>query len=95
MKEENETIILVNDADRADGYFRFSTSKEAVWKRVCRRIGGEAMVTDVRRSLKGHLCTNWQGKIPIRFLSSTLGIRKAGAKKRTITKQQFKKKVQS
>jgi hypothetical protein len=68
---ENETIILINDADVADGFFRFSTSKPKQFAKLCKRIGGEAKLISVQHSTQGARVVSWTCKVPIAYLSKT------------------------
>jgi hypothetical protein len=66
---DNETIILINDADVADGFFRFSTSKPKQFAKLCKRIGGEDKLLEVKVSTQGTKVTSWVCKVPIAYLS--------------------------
>lgn len=41
---ERETIILINDADLEDGFFRISTTKKAVYDSLLEKIGPDDVV---------------------------------------------------
>lgn len=68
-----ETIILINEADRREGYFRFGTSNPAHNRKLLRRVG------DIRPKISKSAGEPvwWEYKLPIKLLSSTFGIRKA------------------
>lgn len=73
---EHETIILLNDADLAEGYFQFSTTKELQFRKLCKRIGGEANLLDVKTSSANGAITGWLCKVPsIYFSKATFAIR--------------------
>ena len=40
-KEERETIILINIADKDDGYFRFYTTERNEYERLVKKVGGK------------------------------------------------------
>ncbi len=51
---ERETIVLINDADLEDGYFRISTTKKKVYEMMLKRIGPDEVVsTKVTLSANG------------------------------------------
>lgn len=66
---KHETIILINDAEAKEGYFRFSTSKLASYTRLLKRIGGEAKLLDLQTQSDGRTIVGWQCRVPIEFLS--------------------------
>lgn len=66
---DNETIILINDGDVSEGFFRFSTSKAKQFAKLCKRVGGEGNLLDVQVSTEGSKVTSWTCKVPIAYLS--------------------------
>lgn len=66
---DNETIILINDGDVAEGFFRFSTSKPKQFAKLCKRVGGEGNLLDVQISTQGSKVTSWTCKVPVAYLS--------------------------
>jgi hypothetical protein len=66
----HETIILINDDDRKDGYFRFHTSKGNDFTKLCKRIGGQENILDIRVTNQGSVVTSWDCKVPIEYLST-------------------------
>lgn len=72
---EHETIILINDSDKAAGYFQIGTSKESVYTRVLKRIGGKENLVGLKLSeVKGKVVW-YQMRIPVRLLSRTMSIK--------------------
>lgn len=67
----HETIILLNEADLREGYFAFSTSKEAHFLRLCRRVGGVENLLEVKTSERDGKITWWSAKVPVKYLSKT------------------------
>lgn len=70
-----ETIILINEADRREGYFSFGTSNPAHNRKLLRRVG-DGFAPKISKG-PGGFVTWWQYRLPIKLLSSTFGIRKA------------------
>lgn len=66
---DNETIILINDSDVANGFFRWSTSKPKQFSKLCKRIGGEDKLLEVKLSHQGSKITSWVCKVPVEYLS--------------------------
>jgi hypothetical protein len=66
---DSETVILINDGDIADGFFRFSTTKPKQFAKLCKRIGGEGNLLDLQVSTQGARITSWVCKVPIAYLS--------------------------
>lgn len=77
---EHETIILINDADVKEGFFRFSTSKISDFNRLVRRVKGEENLVSVSKHVQGKMVTNFIVCVPIRFLSKTwaIGVKRKG-----------------
>lgn len=67
---EQETIIVMNDGDREEGFFCFGTSRADHYRKMLRRIGGEERLLDLKISMdeKGNPVW-WQARLPISFLS--------------------------
>jgi len=42
---EKETIILINQADKAQGFFSFGTSEESHFKRMCKIVGDKNILS--------------------------------------------------
>jgi hypothetical protein len=66
---DNETIILINDSDVAEGFFRWSTSKPKQFTKLCKRIGGEDKLLEVKLTNHGSKITSWACKVPVEYLS--------------------------
>lgn len=69
-KSERETVVIINLADLEDGYFSFGTSESSHFKRLCKRIGGESALIEVRydKDRRG-IVRWWQCRVPAQFLS--------------------------
>lgn len=97
IEKEQETIIIINEADKKAGYIVFSTSKAVDFKRLCKRIGGQEFLKDLAISYAGKKVTMWNCKVPVEFFNkSTFAIGKRTKKKFTpehmaLLKQRFKK----
>lgn len=65
---EKETIIVVNESDRQEGFFRFGTSNISDFKKLQRLLRQESAII-VKRSLtpKGKV-SYWDVKVPIKYL---------------------------
>lgn len=76
-KAEQETIININRADLDDGFFSFYTSYHRDFERLCRRIGGEENLLDLKLSLDPDGAPwGWNVKVPKEFYSRVnFGIR--------------------
>lgn len=78
-----ETIILLNDDDLKDGFFKIGTSKKKIYEKILRRVGGRSELLDVKESISQGKVSWWEIKIPKIFLSkSNLGVRKKPTKPR-------------
>ena len=55
-KEENETIICINDADATEGFFKFGTSKQCHFRRLLKYVNQSDLEIREHRS-KG--VTTW------------------------------------
>ena len=75
MSNEHETIILINDSDRSEGYFQIGTSKESVYTRVLKRIGGKENLVGLKLSEVRGRVVWYQMRIPVRLLSRTMSIK--------------------
>ena len=65
---EQETIIVVNQADIRDGYFRFNTTRRKDFERLCKRVGGkENLLATSEGKDKDGSVTSWRCKVPARF----------------------------
>lgn len=70
---ENETVIVINDGDRKDGYFIFGTSKRSHQKRLLHYVPKNELITKLSKDMEGHI-TWYSNKVPAKHLSeSTLG----------------------
>ena len=80
---EHETLILANEADLAAGFFSFYTTRPAMFRRLCKRIGGQAKLVGLRVGMRGGRPASWDCQVPADFWGgSRLGIRaKAKARK--------------
>lgn len=73
---ESETIYLVNEQDLKEGYFQIGTSLPRVYNRVIKRLGKENLLSEeIRKDREGKV-TWYQMRIPRRFLSRNLLIKK-------------------
>lgn len=76
-KNERETLIVLNEADLAGGYFIFGTSVERHFTKLCKRVGGESGLLEVKKSTRGGVVTYWACMVPKKFLlKANFGIRK-------------------
>lgn len=74
--KEIETVIVISEADRLNGYFRFGTNKPAHFRKLCNKCGGEKNLIEVNLSNDAYgNITWWQCKVPIQNLQSTLGLK--------------------
>lgn len=86
---EYETIICINAADKAEGFFRIGTSIPGHFRRICRKVGRENLI-DLRISLSadGNPCY-WDCKIPIGNLQeSSLSVKKLVKPSRNLTQKE-------
>jgi len=87
---ENETIVLLNDGDRAEGFFQFGTSKALHYQKLLKRIGGEAELISLKVDVNADGSPRWwQCKVPVKFLSAVHFGLKLGdmSKKREFTEE--------
>lgn len=81
---ETETIILINMEDLENGYFRFSTSHYVDFKRLCKRIGGEENLIELKTDSQGSKVVQWNCKVPKQYLGrSNFSIRPPSTRKLT------------
>ena len=74
---ERETLILMNDADRDEGFFTFSTSRRCDFERLVKRIGGERELTSLQIETLENVPIQWNCKVPMAYYSSTFfGVKK-------------------
>lgn len=73
--EETETVIVINEADRREGFFRFGTSNIGHLKKLYKRVGKEYPVL-LHESKKDGEITWSEFKVPYHSLASTLGLKK-------------------
>lgn len=72
---EHETIIIINDGDMKEGFFRFSTSKASDFSRLCRRVGGEENLRSISKHSQGSKVTQFIATLDRKYLSrATWGI---------------------
>src|SRR5512135_2842214 len=104
LKCEHETHLLLNDADKEEGFFRFGTTKPEHFTRLIRRIGGKEKLLECRESKeKGTGRTiEWICKVPIEYSNPTnWAVGKRGkrvlspAAALALREFQFKKKINS
>lgn len=75
--DEDETVIVINEADKREGFFRWSTTKASDFTKLIRRVGGAEKLLDVKTHTHGKRVTSWVCQVPIEFLSrSSWGIGK-------------------
>lgn len=67
---ESETIILINDGDLKDGFFRFSTTKLTEWTKLLKIVKSMDNLSDIKMTEARGRVTSWQCKIPRSYLSS-------------------------
>lgn len=87
VKEERETLILINRKDMEEGFFVFYTTEASDFRRLCRRIGGRENLRSIRVSRYGGKPVAWDCEVPIGFLSRatwSIGARK----RREVTEEQ-------
>lgn len=68
---ENETVIIVNDEDRADGFFTFSTTIKSHYERI-KKLGEFPTKIDTYRGKP----RSWIVRVPIAYISRSFSIRK-------------------
>ena len=77
-REEQETHIVMNKADAAEGYFRFSTTVKSDYLRLIKRIGGQDKLINLKMATKDADPVEWICKVPIAyFRKTTFGVGKA------------------
>ena len=83
---ERETIILLNDADKKEGFFRFSTSKHNDRLRFLKRVGGLEKLVKFHYEYDDYGTPIWfEAFVSLKYLSSaTFSIRKGKAPKEVI-----------
>lgn len=74
MKSETETVIVINEADRRDGYFTIGSSNISHIRKIERRLGSDIIERRDSRGPDGKL-TFSQFRAPISRLSGTLAIK--------------------
>lgn len=72
---EIETIIIINDADRAEGFFRIGTSNPSHRRKIEKRAGRHGQLVRESKDSSTGKTTWWQYQLPYRFLSPTLGLK--------------------
>ena len=77
---ERETVIMINYADLAEGYFVFGTSIPAHFRKLCSRIGGKTNLLDLKTETILGKTVWWECTVPKYFLAGTLGIKKSKIK---------------
>lgn len=50
MANENETTIILNREDMAEGFFTIGTSELKTFEKLCKRIGGENNLLACRKT---------------------------------------------
>lgn len=77
---DNETVIVINDQDYEEGFFRFYTSKRNHYDKLLSRIGGEENLIKLKA-----VGSSWDCWVPVKyFLRSTFGI----GQKRQVSEEQ-------
>lgn len=89
-KDEDETILILNEGDKKEGFFRFSTTKFIDFERLCRRVGGVENLLEVRTSTEGKRVISWVCKVPFKFI--VINSWKVG-KRRVVTVNNLKRSV--
>lgn len=75
-KAETETVIIINEADREEGFFTFGTSNEAHVRKVRKRIKPD-FILDCKESKNSKGEITWRAfKLDYRALALTLGLKK-------------------
>ena len=81
-REDRETIICLNQADMRDGFFVFGTSEATHFRRLCRRIGGQDNLHNLKVSKFEGKPVWWECEVPVEYMSrTTWGIRKRKGRK--------------
>jgi hypothetical protein len=96
-KSEKETLLMVNAADAADGFFAVTTTSVKHYRQIVKRIGGEQNLKKLRteKNTNGKIVF-WSCEIPIRFWSKThFGIKSEARVAAGQRKATFNKKVPS
>ncbi len=89
-RKELETHILINQADRDDGYFTVYTSHRPHYDKLCKRVG-KANFVSLREIKESGRVVAWDIKIPYAYLSpASFGVRILGRSpvKRTLNATQ-------
>jgi hypothetical protein len=73
-KSERETVVIHNLADMEEGFVRVYTTEEKVKNKLVKRMGKEIEVAEIRNSAKEGIA-GWRFRIPIKFVSPTLGFK--------------------
>lgn len=74
---EHETMVIMNDADKAEGFFKVYTTKERVAKAYLAYFPGAVVY---RTSKKGDQITSWDIKVPAEWLKrNDLGFKSPAA----------------
>ena len=73
--ECSEIVLIINDADRAEGFFRFSCTKRSDWERLIRKVGKGSIIKEYHSTLKGEV-TQYNALVGIEHWNSRgLGVR--------------------
>lgn len=69
--EEQETIILLNEADLAEGYFQFGTSLQRRFDRLCKQVKGRENLISIKEDKETDGTIRWwQCKVPVAYLNT-------------------------
>lgn len=73
INPERETIICINDADLAEGWFRFGTSRKDHFDKLNRRVGSNILSTKISKDAKGNP-VYWDCKVAKCALRTNFGV---------------------
>lgn len=65
---DHETIILINQNDLNQGFFRFSTTRFADYKRLLKIVGNENNLLSLKTNINKGKVIEWLCQIPIDYL---------------------------
>lgn len=66
-KCERETLILINQADKEEGFFIFSTTYRPDYQRFCRKVPKDKFL-DYRETKESGRVVGWEVKVPYAYL---------------------------
>lgn len=74
-RSEQDTVIVINQADRREGYFTFSTTYRPHWQKLLKRVGRANLVI-TRETPLSDPYPSYQAQVPYAYLSkANFGVR--------------------